>query len=294
MTKPNVIISPLIFSHYAKVILIFHKKSEDRKTKTGYHQTCPWGIYAATGPRAWPWLPDAASLSLPPFKTRGWEDRSSLTQFSQFSARLWRRTHESALLCDLERPCACWISLTNGSVSGANCRSHRRRKQEGKWQKTSLYSHIASQLEAIPSPLFPARVSVSSEHTESHLCLFCWGRRVLCFWFDALPAPSCVSQWGIWKKTNKRNQTVRRNDDNTNIWMVIYFSSHADRNINVFSKRLQLALAFWATSASHSSSLISICVHDIYGNIDGGGVVCCVFTSNVNRRDVMQDHILQL
>lgn len=134
MTTQNVIISPLILSHYIK--------PRTERQRLIYHQTCPWGIYAATRPRVWPWLLHAASLSLPQFKTRGWEDHSSLTQFSQFSAQLWRRTYESTLLCDFERPCACWISLTDGSVSRADCCSRRWRKQEGKWQKWSLYSRF--------------------------------------------------------------------------------------------------------------------------------------------------------
>lgn len=163
-------------------------------------------------------------------------------------ARLWHNFLNFLLDCDGGRMKARSCVILKGPVRVGSpsqmvlCRAptaapHGRRKQEGKWQKRSLYSHIAPQLEAIPSPLFPARVSVSSEHTEFHLCLFCWGRRVLFFWFDALPAPSRVSEWGIWK-TNKRNQTVRRNDDDMKIWMIIYFSSHADININVFTRQL--------------------------------------------------------
>lgn len=105
MTTQNVIISPLILSHYPKAILVLYEISKDRKDSDSYTtKLCPWGIYAATRPRVWPWLLDAASpVSCHSSRPDVWEDRSTLTQFSQFSAQLWRRTYESSLLCDFEK-----------------------------------------------------------------------------------------------------------------------------------------------------------------------------------------------
>lgn len=170
----------------------FPQELRGQKDRDSLLPNLPLGYLCSNPAACWPWLLDAASLSLPQFKTRGWEDRSCLTQFSQFCARLWRRAYESMLLCDFERPCACWSSLTNGSVWSAGCRSLKRRGngRSGAFPPSWTVKKFHH--------LFPARVSVSSGQTESQVCLFYPGRNMW-FWFDTLLAHSCVYQGGIWK-----------------------------------------------------------------------------------------------
>lgn len=105
MTKGNVIIGPLILRLYAKVMLIYHKNSEDRKTETRYYQTCPWGIYAATRPRV-----DHDSSTLPPCLRH-----SSRPEVGKI-ARVWHNFLNFVLDCDGGRMKACSCVILKGPV----------------------------------------------------------------------------------------------------------------------------------------------------------------------------------
>ena len=123
--------SHLIWCHYARATLIFEKKGEGgtERQRLSYATKAPWGVWdflafqsdAATRPRVWPWLPNAAAPTRPQFKTRGWDAHSSLTRFSQFSAWLWWETYESTLCAFSKRLVRGWIPLTDGFVSSEDC-----------------------------------------------------------------------------------------------------------------------------------------------------------------------------
>lgn len=224
MTTQNVIISPLILSHYPKAILVLYEISKDRKDRDSYTtKLCPWGIYAATRPRVWPWLLDAASpVSCHSSRPDVWEDRSTLTQFSQFSAQLWRRTYESSLLCDFEKA-SCVLNFTSQMAlcrapTAAPTDGGSRRGKRHKWCFCSQFS----ELEAIPSTPFPARASVSSWHTASRVCLFYLGVHACCV-SDLMPCQCSAvftREEEEFETQNTANQTIRWNEGKTKIWII--------------------------------------------------------------------------
>lgn len=149
----------LILSHYLKAILVF---SADRKDRESY--TAKLALWVSTQQPGRAFDRDS---STPPATV---QDQS----FRKI-APLWHKFLHFLLNCDgghmkahscviLKRPRACWISLTDGSVSMHRLFFHRWRKQEGKRQNWSFCSQF-SELDAIPS----TQLNVSSTCHQCHL-----------------------------------------------------------------------------------------------------------------------------
>lgn len=133
MTTQNVIISPLILSHYPKAVLLLYEICEDRKDRDSYTAKLALGVSAQQPGRVF----DRDSSTLSPPSPATVQDQ----RFGKI-AGLWHHflnflpNHvggrmKAGSCVILKRPRACWISFTDGSVSSADCCSHRWRKQEG-------------------------------------------------------------------------------------------------------------------------------------------------------------------
>lgn len=190
MTTQNVIISPLILSHYIK--------PRTERQRLIYHQTCPWGIYAATRPRVWPWLLHAASLSAIVQDQRLVRSLVFDTIFSIFCSTVTEDIWKHALVWFWKALCV--LNLPHRWLCVARRLLLPQMEEAGREMAEVEPLLPVSELGAIPSTRFPAHVSVSSWHAASRVCLFYLGTHMLCFWFDMLPVLSCVYQWGrrIW------------------------------------------------------------------------------------------------
>lgn len=201
-TSPTVIWSDVMMQEPR----LFSRRRKRTRQRLSYATKPPWGVcvflafqsYAVIRPRVWPWLLNAAS----PNSATVQDQRlgSSLvfdTIFSIFCLTVMGNVWKHGL-CDFERPGACWISLTDGSVSSKDCRPRLTQTEDaggengsGVWAK-SLYSPI----------LFPAHVSVSFWDMASHVCECYLGARMLCL-FSLVAMPSLTSVYSY-----KRNKTV--------------------------------------------------------------------------------------
>lgn len=216
MKTRNVVISPLILSHYPKAILVLYEISEDGKDRDSYTTKLALGVSKQQPGRVF----DRDFSTLPPPSPATVQDQ----RFGKI-AQLW---HNFLLNCDgghmkarscviLKRPRACWVS----PLQMALCRAPTAAPTDGgsrggerqKWSFSSQFLKV----KAIPSTPFPARASVSSWHTASRVCLFYLGICMLCFWFDALPALSCVYSWGrgIW---NTKIPQTKQSDGMRGTW----------------------------------------------------------------------------
>lgn len=206
MTTWNVIISSLILSHYAEAMLIFYENSEDRKTETHIPPNLPLGYLCSN---------QAACLTMTPRRclpvSATVQDqrlgRSLVfdTIFSIFCSTvtedIWKHTLVRfwKALCVLNLPHR-WLCV--------ECRVLFSQMDGARGEMAEMEPLLwVSELKVIPSTLFPARGSVSSWHTAFHVCLVYLGTSVLCFWFDVLPALSCVYSWGRGTGNTKIHQT---------------------------------------------------------------------------------------
>lgn len=203
-TSPTVIWSDVMMQEPR----LFSRRRKRTRQRLSYATKPPWGVcvflafqsYAVIRPRIWPWLLNAAS----PNSATVQDQRlgSSLvfdTIFSIFCLTVMGNVWKHGL-CDFERPGACWISLTDGSVSSKDCRPRLTQTEDAEGKMAVVFERRAFtlvqslDLKGRPS-LFPAHVSVSFWDMASHVCECYLGARMLCFCFHLLPchhSPVCT------------------------------------------------------------------------------------------------------
>lgn len=177
-----------------------------------YCWTCPRGIYTTTRPRVWPWLLDAASpISCHSSRPEVWEDRSTLTQFSRFSAQLWRRTCESLLLCDFEKA-SCVLNFPHRwlCVERQLLLPQMEEAGGGETAEVELFLPFFRTRKRFHQLRFQ-HVRQCHLDTQHHLFVYSVWVHVCCvsdvLVFDALPALSFVYSWGRGISNKKIPQT---------------------------------------------------------------------------------------
>lgn len=211
-TSPTVIWSDVMMQEPR----LFSRRRKRTRQRLSYATKPPWGVcvflafqsYAVIRPRVWPWLLNAAS----PNSATVQDQRlgSSLvfdTIFSIFCLTVMGNVWKHGL-CDFERPGACWISLTDGSVSSKDCRPRLTQTEDaggengsGVWAK-SLYSRPVSGLESLDNSVSRTCVSVILRHGISCLWML-FGCTHALFLFSLVAMPSLTSVYSY-----KCNKTV--------------------------------------------------------------------------------------
>lgn len=135
------------------------------------------------------------------------------TIFTIFCSGLWWETYESVVLCSfLKGRGACWISLTDGSVSNNGC-CPRLTQMEGAGGKAG-------------SGVRAKEIFGSLWNTAYHVCRFDSGARTFVFLFSLVAMPSLTGVWswesGLWmlQNSNENSEVKGEERDNVNIiWL---------------------------------------------------------------------------
>lgn len=221
-TSPTVIWSDVMMQEPR----LFSRRRKRTRQRLPYATKPPWGVcvflefqsYAAFRPRVWPWLLNAASPNSATVQDQRLGSPLVFdTIFSIFCLTVMGNVWKHGL-CDFERPGACWISLTDGSVSSNDCCPRLTQMEDagGKMAVVkSLYSRPVSGLERKTNSVSHTCVSVILRHGIS--CLFMlFGCTHAVFLFLLVAMPSLTSVYS-WKRTlnmqDIQNKTVSRKEE---------------------------------------------------------------------------------